>query len=146
MKNKTYHIVGTILKSNRIITETGNIILLTYIYIYIYNISFMVTKLLLGEWWGYTSVFYKWVKCHPRIISLKVEGGRAVCYFRKLHYQLCYNLSFSYLYIMLFILLFWCFFFIFRLLFITGSSSPSLHRGFNQRQGSGIIFYIIWEY
>jgi hypothetical protein len=25
MKNKKYHIVGTILKSNRIITETGNI-------------------------------------------------------------------------------------------------------------------------
>jgi hypothetical protein len=25
----------------------------------------MGAKLLLGEWWGHTSVFYKWVKCQP---------------------------------------------------------------------------------
>jgi hypothetical protein len=36
MKNKKYHIVGTILKSNRIITETGNIDT-PNIHIYIYN-------------------------------------------------------------------------------------------------------------
>ena len=73
MKNKKYHIVGTILKSNRIITETGNIHTPG---IHIYIISFMGVV------------------------------------------------------------------FIFRLLFITGSSLPSVHVGV-QRQGSGIILYII---
>ena len=61
--------------------------------------------------------------------------------------------SFSYLYIMLFILLLrkmikkkktlikrGFFFIIFRLLFITGSSSPSIHVGVIQRLHSGIIF------
>ena len=46
MKNKKYHIVGTILKSNRIITERGNIHTPG---IHIYIISFMSAKLLLGE-------------------------------------------------------------------------------------------------
>jgi hypothetical protein len=46
MKNKKYHIVGTILKSNRIITETGNIHTPN---IHIYIISFMGANLLLGE-------------------------------------------------------------------------------------------------
>jgi hypothetical protein len=51
--------VGTILTSNRLITETGDIDTAN---IHIYNISFMVTQLLLGEWWGHVSVFHKWVK------------------------------------------------------------------------------------
>ena len=51
--------MGTILKSNRIILETGNIDTAN---IHIYNIIFIVTKLLLGEWWGHVSVFHKWVK------------------------------------------------------------------------------------
>jgi hypothetical protein len=46
IKNKKYHIVGTILKSNRIITETGNIHTPG---IHIYIISFMGAKLPLGE-------------------------------------------------------------------------------------------------
>jgi len=46
MENKKYHIIGTILKSNRIITETGNIHTPN---ILIDIISFMGTKLLLGE-------------------------------------------------------------------------------------------------
>ena len=46
MKNQKYHIVGTIPKSNKIITETGNIHTPN---IHIYIISFMVTKLLLSE-------------------------------------------------------------------------------------------------
>ena len=36
MKNKKYHIVGTIPKSNKIITETGNIHTSNYIYTPIY--------------------------------------------------------------------------------------------------------------
>ena len=39
MKNKKYHIVGTILKSNRIITERGNINTPS---IHIYIISFIL--------------------------------------------------------------------------------------------------------
>jgi hypothetical protein len=35
MKNKKYHIVGTIPKSNKIITETGNIHTPNHIYSYI---------------------------------------------------------------------------------------------------------------
>ena len=58
MKNKKYDIVGTILTSNRLITETGNIDTAN---IHIYNISFMSTNLILREWWGHRSVFYKWV-------------------------------------------------------------------------------------
>jgi hypothetical protein len=46
MKNKKYHIVGTILKSNRIITERGNIHTPG---IHINIISFMGVKLLIGE-------------------------------------------------------------------------------------------------
>jgi hypothetical protein len=46
MKNKKYHIVGKILKSNRIITKTGSIHTPS---IHIYKISFMGAKLLLGE-------------------------------------------------------------------------------------------------
>jgi len=64
MENKKYHIIGTILKSNRIITETGNIDT-PNIYIHIYIISFIGTKLPIGEWWGHASVFHKWVKCQP---------------------------------------------------------------------------------
>ena len=46
MKNKKYHIVGTILQSNRIITERGNIHTPS---IHIYSISFMGADPLLGE-------------------------------------------------------------------------------------------------
>ena len=46
MKNKKYHIVGTILKSNRIIIERGNIHTPG---IHIYIISSTGAKLLLGE-------------------------------------------------------------------------------------------------
>ena len=46
MKNKKYHIIGTIPKSNRIIVETGNIYTPS---IHVYIISFMGTKLPLGE-------------------------------------------------------------------------------------------------
>ena len=46
MKNKKYHIMGTILKSNRIIVETNNIYTPN---IHIHIISVMGTKLLLGE-------------------------------------------------------------------------------------------------
>ena len=46
MKNKKYDIVGKILTSNRLITETGNI---DSANIHIYNISFMSTNLLLRE-------------------------------------------------------------------------------------------------
>jgi hypothetical protein len=52
IKNKKYHIVGTILKSNRIITETGNIHTPG---IHIYIISFMGAKLPLGH----ARVFHK---------------------------------------------------------------------------------------
>ena len=46
IENKQYHIVGTILRSNRIITETDNIHTPN---IHIYIISFMDAKLSLSE-------------------------------------------------------------------------------------------------
>ena len=80
--------------------------MITRSYIYITLVLWAQNSFLLNDEVIQVFSTSKW-NVNRHIISLELENGRSVCYFRKLHYQLLYNLYFNYFYNMLFILLFW---------------------------------------